>query len=672
MAISDAARAADDVLRVSLARADRVVSGLDKGGRSALRELLADLEAADDDLRRRLTRFGRLDETFTAASLAQYQAQVALVRRMVADRLSKTTNAASAAAFAQGRDGTARLLADLEAAFTGAARPLRLRQAATMSEAARGSLASLLRQHATSVDRYGTAMIGEFEKVMRRGLISGATRREMVDALCGLRGPTGQVSLAARVDPQTGQVVRLRTEQIGEGLFQRYRSWAWRIVRTETAKAYNEARLVGLYEQRQTFPELRKKILAHFDDRTAPDSVVVHGQIRKLDEPFVDGAGRVYLRPPARPNDRETLIPWLPEWTETPISRPRSPSEQAAALASATPLSAVQKAALRVQIGGVQRQAGIAPKRATKAAPPPAPPTPPPPPPEPEPVAEASVYGTAQIRPSQGLEAFTLTAEQLRSLDERPAISREEFLREFVSAHGKAEKRGSPTPEDQQRLRANSRAYLRSLGLESRDAAGMLNDESRPRVDGDRHGSDKLEIRPPTSMRAYGLHYWHGAIEINRDRTDRALRAARAASAGASVSASDASGLRTYLHEEIHGCSPAAGSSYKALGRGLEEACVEILARDATRQATGVEPDGSYRDYVDHLTSIVGRHTGATDARARTTEAARRLFQSAATIDTPDAYAREFVRATLGDLQSDAALAMLYDLRRRHGNPLHK
>ena len=151
MALSDAARAADDVLRVSLARADRVVSGLDKGGRAALRELLSDLEAADNDLRRRLTRFGRLDETFTAASLAQYQSQIAIVRRMVADRLSKTTSAASQAAFAQGRDGTARLLAALETAFTGAARPLRLRQAATMSEAARGSLASLLRQHATSV-----------------------------------------------------------------------------------------------------------------------------------------------------------------------------------------------------------------------------------------------------------------------------------------------------------------------------------------------------------------------------------------------------------------------------------------------------------------------------------------------------------------------------------------
>lgn len=328
---SEARRRADDVLRATQARADRIITLADRRGTAALRALVDDLSAADFALRRRLRRFATVDERFTAAQATVYQRQVSRVLEQARGALSRALGATTRPAATEGLAGTARLLERLEEAFVGVSRPLRLRQAATMSSALARVETSLLSVRATSVDRYGQAMIAEFERRIRVGLIRGATQREMVDELCGMRGPRGEVSLAARETPEG--VERLRVEDIPEGLFRRYRSWAQRIVRTETARAYSTARMEGLFEQRADFPELRKKILATFDSRTAFDSVGVHGEVRRLEEPFVDGAGRVYLQPPARPNDREVVIPWLPEWEETPITRRLPPSVVEAARA---------------------------------------------------------------------------------------------------------------------------------------------------------------------------------------------------------------------------------------------------------------------------------------------------------------------------------------------------
>lgn len=330
---AEAARRADDVLRVTMRRADRIITATDAAGDRAARTLMADLREADRRLRAKLAKFAGSEERFTARSLLSYQRQIALVTRQAQKGLARLLRAAQASAKGKGYRETAVLLRDLEQAFTGIARPVRLAQAAMLNPQLRAD-SSLLATRATSVDRYGRAMIGEFERRMRVGLITGASQRDMVNELCGHGGPTGEVSVSAR-EVAPGVVERLRTEHIEEGLFTRYRSWAWRIVRTETARAYTAARMEGLFEQRQEMPALTKKILATFDPRTAMDSVLVHGQVRRLEEPFVDGAGRVYLQPPARPNDRETVIPWLPDWTETPITSPLTPEQVEAARARA-------------------------------------------------------------------------------------------------------------------------------------------------------------------------------------------------------------------------------------------------------------------------------------------------------------------------------------------------
>jgi hypothetical protein len=175
-----------------------------------------------------------------------------------------------------------------------------LSRAPQVEEAVRTMGSTLLSQQQVSVERYGQAVIGSMERTMVAGYLAGTPREQMV-------------SQVAQFTPK--------------------RYWAERIVRTETASAYNQANMDSI----QSFDGAKKKILAIFDNRTALDSIGVHGQVRAVGEKFMDGAGRQYLRPPARPNDRETIVPWFGDWKETDYSRPRPPQEVAEAVEGARP-----------------------------------------------------------------------------------------------------------------------------------------------------------------------------------------------------------------------------------------------------------------------------------------------------------------------------------------------
>lgn len=308
------------------------ISSLRNGSRSRVfREMEKDLKEAQRILARRLREtsrpLGGPDARFTEAGMVSYQRQIQLSLEYVKARMNGLTEAQATAAIRQSYNRTIQVMEGLERRFTGITRPLQLREASRLNAAIGRSAGSLLARVPTSWDRYGLSMIGEFERYMRAGLTTGASMDEMIGALTGHGGPTGKVSLRARVTPQG--ILRLQEADIPEGLFVRYRSWAERIVRTETMAAYNGARYEGLEEIRRTdFPDMQKKIVAILDQRTAPDSIYVNGQVRNLNASFEDGAGRTYLYPPARPNDRETVIPWRPRWEgparEIPSQRQRA------------------------------------------------------------------------------------------------------------------------------------------------------------------------------------------------------------------------------------------------------------------------------------------------------------------------------------------------------------
>lgn len=319
------------------------------------RELESELLEAQRNLaarlRREARRHGGGTARFTGASAKSYERQIQLALEHLQARMIGLTEAEATAAIKNSINRTVRLMEGLEARFTGIHRPLRLREANRMRTTVHRAQSTLLRQIPTSVDRYGRNMIGQFERIMRVGMVQGSTLDDMVGALTGHGGPTGMVSMSARVTPSG--VLRLVEQDIPEGLFVRHRYWAERIVRTEVIRAYNGARVEGLRAiQRDDFPDLQKKIIAILDRRTAPDSIAVDGQVRKLGEPFVDGMGRSYQYPPARPNDRETVIPWRPHWEQQAQRAGRGERE---ALGVMTP------AERNAIVNGQRRRSGEAP-----------------------------------------------------------------------------------------------------------------------------------------------------------------------------------------------------------------------------------------------------------------------------------------------------------------------
>ena len=312
-------READAVIERYLARAQALITLGTPQGRRAAQEILILLVAADASLARRLAAWNALhgggDMRFTEASMLAYRSQMADVLVYVKARLAGITETEAMNAARTSAVSTSRLFATLEHEFTGIAIPLRLDEATVMR-----LRPSLLARHATSVDRYGMSMINVIQQTMAQGFVEGVSQHEMTNRLVRMGGPRGLVSVrATEVSPNV--VLRLAEEDIPEGLFVRHRYWAERIVRTEVAEAQNAVNFEAIGEGIREFPDMKKKILAVMDKRTAWDSIGVHGQVKAENENFRDGAGREYLRPPARPNDRETIIPWRTGRPDTEHSR---------------------------------------------------------------------------------------------------------------------------------------------------------------------------------------------------------------------------------------------------------------------------------------------------------------------------------------------------------------
>lgn len=154
----------------------------------------------------------------------------------------------------------------------------------------------LLDHHRASIAVYGRQRIQSMQNTIALRMLEGRTWSEVARELAG------RDSLLAQ--DYSGMDSRDKHRQ----------SRAERIVRTETSWGYNRAHHQDLERANASDPGYLKTAVATFDSRTDDDSVPVHGQVLRLDEPFVDGDGRQYLHPPGRPNDREVEIPWRSEW----------------------------------------------------------------------------------------------------------------------------------------------------------------------------------------------------------------------------------------------------------------------------------------------------------------------------------------------------------------------
>jgi len=300
MGISRAEQRANEVVERAVHRIDRSV--LSAFERERVYDLLVEADLAlAKRLARIVRRTGGVEATFTEARLHAYRAQIRMILARLQPKLVRRVNQASDQAIDQSMARTVEILTEFEKLYHGVAVAPGIEDAQQLDSLSRRAKGSLLSRHSASIERYGDHMIREFERQLRIGMTAGESQGEMVERLTGYK-PGNQ-----------------------RGVFRRQAYWARRIVRTEAAYGQNSSSNEAITEAKRQFPDMKRKIVATFDNRTAGDSKYVHGQIRAVGEPFTDGKGRVYLHPPGRPNDREILIPWRDVWPELPSTKPKPP-----------------------------------------------------------------------------------------------------------------------------------------------------------------------------------------------------------------------------------------------------------------------------------------------------------------------------------------------------------
>lgn len=118
-----------------------------------------------------------------------------------------------------------------------------------------------------------------------------------------------------------------------------------------------------------------------------------------------------------------------------------------------------------------------------------------------------------------------------------------------------------------------------------RDVRGLLQAQYPDMVSSDairRSGRNAMVVDTTLERQgAFGRHGWDGNITLASRARRMAARGARDIANGAAPTPEAYGSLRTVIHEELHGYSPAKSGAYRGVGRGLEEATVEIRARQS-------------------------------------------------------------------------------------------
>jgi NAD:arginine ADP-ribosyltransferase len=308
-----------DVLRI--ARADAARVSTESSGRALLR-LLKD---AEDDLaariakRRELVPFGP-DGTFTSEQMRVTLTQLREVTRNLVKKLGpKIADSAEDVAGIAGK-GVLTQLAASEREFRGINAALPIDEAATLDAAVDGSRASVLRrlmvEHPDGegggiLQRYGFDVVRRFERQLS---IAVATRKPF--------------------DEVKGALVDESPFLQGAPRF-----WAERIARTEMHGAFNRAAHKAMTRAEEDVGPMLRILVATFDERTAPDSWNVHGELRKASEPFeyvaYNGEHQAFMTPPNRPNDREVVVAHMAHWPIPEGLKPKSDAEVEKAYAKA-------------------------------------------------------------------------------------------------------------------------------------------------------------------------------------------------------------------------------------------------------------------------------------------------------------------------------------------------
>ena len=281
----------NDVLEMNRKRGAAMAT---RAGKTPTRKLL---ERAAKDLARRIQAATALRgggaEPFTVVqmrvTLKQVEAVLHPLQKGLLGMVSEQGRAAAEASAAGALD----YLRVAEARYRGvASAPLPLSEAQVLDAAVVGADASVLRRLSGDpgkgggiLARYGGNVIDDFEEELRQRFVQKTPWDEVRENITE-RSPFLQ----------------------GKPAF-----WAERIVRTEVMGANNRANVEVMRAADEELGDMVKIISCVFDARTGSDSIAVHGQIRRPDEPFDSWFGK-FQHPPDRPNDRAVVVPHRISW----------------------------------------------------------------------------------------------------------------------------------------------------------------------------------------------------------------------------------------------------------------------------------------------------------------------------------------------------------------------
>lgn len=256
-------------------------------------------EQAEAELLAKLRRGADLGDTFTAYQQRQLLAQVRQGQALISQRMASDLGDLSRKAQVESLRGLVDNFSRMEEAFTGAAPVLPIEEASRFWGVVDKRRTSLLRQHRTSMTRYGASVVEGVEQQLALSLATGETVGDAIE----------------------------RVEEVADTKWYQ----AERIVRTEQAWAYNATHADGVREIARDVGDLYMRWTEHVTDAGTPmdkrvgvDSIAMHGQVALPGEEFTmpldaEGVsdsllGESWTHPPMRPNDRAVLTSWRPGW----------------------------------------------------------------------------------------------------------------------------------------------------------------------------------------------------------------------------------------------------------------------------------------------------------------------------------------------------------------------
>lgn len=200
-------------------------------------------------------------------------------------------------------------------------RPVSLDRASIVAEGKK----ALIPRFRTSAARYARGVADDIKRQLSIGLVSGETFHEMTSRLVKLGGPKGLVYLRGLPGEKNA-----RAEWIAEGMFERYRHTAERVVRTEAMQGYNSMHDQAIRDADRQDPGYSRRWDASEDRRVCPICGGLDGAVAAIGKPFPGG----YEHAPAHPRCRCCITSWRAEWGDTRVLTAGAPVPSYAALSN--------------------------------------------------------------------------------------------------------------------------------------------------------------------------------------------------------------------------------------------------------------------------------------------------------------------------------------------------